>query len=95
MKKSFPLRLLGIMIISVLVFGGCSVGGKNTKQTSSTLTSGSTFTAKDAKNITDNDLINSSKEDTPTQLDSAGEQTNQLSSDEIDLLLDDDININP
>lgn len=95
MKKRFPLRLLSIMIISVLIFSGCSVGGKNTKQTSNTLTSSRTFTTKDAKNITDNDLINFSKEDTPTQLDSAGEQTNQLSSDEIDLLLDDDISSNP
>lgn len=94
MKKSFALRLLGMLIISALIFAGCSVGGKNTKQKSNTLTSGNTFTTKDAKSITDDDLINSAAEDTPTQLDSVENQTKQLSSDEIDLLLNDNINSN-
>jgi len=94
LKKGFVLRLLAILIISTLVFTGCSVGGKNTNEKSNTLNSSNTSTMKDGKSITDNDLMNSANEDAPTQLDSVGDQTNQLSSDEIDLLLNDNININ-
>ncbi|MBV7271345.1 hypothetical protein I6U48_00220 [Clostridium sp. PL3] len=91
MKKRFALKLVGVMIISVLIFAGLSVSGKITKQKFSNVTSVNTITTKDVKSITDNDLINSSAEDTPTQLDSVEDQTKQLTPSETNLLLNDDI----
>lgn len=91
LKKRFALKLVGAMIISVLIFAGLSVRRKSTEQKSSTVTSANTITTKDVKSITDNDLINSAEEDTPTQLDSVEDQTKQLSPSETNLLLNDDI----
>ncbi len=91
LKKRFALKLVGAMIISVLIFAGLSVSGKSTEQKSSNVTSVNTITTKDVKSITDDDLINSAAEDTPTQLDSVEDQTKQLSPNETNLLLNDDI----
>ncbi len=91
LKKRFALKLVGVMIISVLIFAGLSVSGKITKQKFSNVTSVNTITTKDVKSITDNDLINSSAEDTPTRLDSVEDQTKQLTPSETNLLLNDDI----
>lgn len=91
LKKRFALKLVGVVIISALIFAGLSVSGKATEQRPSTVTSVNPITTKDAKSITDNDLINFASEDALTQLDSVGDQTKQLSTDETNLLLNDDI----
>lgn len=85
-KKTFSLGLICILTITTLIFSGCSTENRkadNLKEVSNTTLN------KDAKTITDNDLINSDKEDSNIQLDSIDTQSQQLSTDEIDLLLND------
>lgn len=81
-----------------------SKGVNNTQQTSTTVAPGSNSTIadlgsnsttnKDAKNITDIDLMNSAKEDSSVQLDSVDTEAQQLSSEEIDSLLNDNSGLN-
>lgn len=81
-----------------------SKGVNNTQQTSTTVapssnstiadTGSNSTTNKDAKNITDVDLMNSAKEDSSVQLDSVDTESQQLSSEEIDSLLNDNSGLN-
>jgi purine-nucleoside phosphorylase len=104
LKKRFLLGLISIFTISTLLFAGCSNSGKdarnlntgnNTQQALNTSTNGNNSTIKkDSKNIADSDLINSASEDSPALLTSVDAQSENLSSDEIDSLLDDNSNLN-
>jgi len=85
-KKIFPLKIICILTITTFLFVGCSNGNKqakNLKEVSKATMS------KNAKSITDNDLLDSQKQDSSTQLDSIDDQIYQLSTDEIDYLLND------
>ena len=88
-----------IMTAAALLLTGCSNGGRriknNKQQAAVTSSAGSTSAVKkDAKNITDSDLINSAAEDEDVQLDSVDDQSQQLNSDEIDTLLNDNSDLN-
>lgn len=105
MKRKFSVGIVCIFTITTLLFAGCSNRGtrannlkevSSTHQTSNVSTKyntstmgGNTTINKDAKDITDSDLINSEAEDTSIQLDSLDTQAYQLSTDEIDSLLND------
>ena len=102
MKRKFAIEI--IFILTALLFTGCSNGegkagklkeGDNLQQSSNTSKSVSNTTIKkDAKTITDSDLINSAGEDSSVQLDSLDDQLEQLSPDEIDSLLSDNSDLN-
>lgn len=103
MKKKFILQLLGLLIVTTLLFTGCSNSGKsannfnknNTPQTATSVAdSGSPKAENNEKNITDSDLLKTADEDSTTQLDSIDDNSKQLSSDEIDSLLNDNSDIN-
>ena len=104
LKRKFSVGMICILTITTLLFVGCSNGSKgannskgvnNTQQTSTTVAPGSNSTTnKDAKNITDIDLMNSAKEDSSVQLDSVDTEAQQLSSEEIDSLLNDNSGLN-
>lgn len=91
MKRKFAVAVVCIITITTLLFTGCS----NDRKTAESSKGGINSTInKDAKNITDSDLINSAEEDSSTQLESLDTQSQQLSSDEIDSLLDDNNDLN-
>ena len=104
LKKHFTLGIICLVTIVALLLTGCSNArskaeglkrGNITKQNSNNYSAGNNSTIKkDAKNITDIDLINSSVEDSSVQLDSLDDFTLQLSSDEIDSLLSDNSDLN-
>ncbi|MDP4089874.1 MAG: hypothetical protein Q8930_11465 [Bacillota bacterium] len=93
MKSKFVLVLAGIFTITALLLTGCTNGsqrvGSRGQQSSVSTAPGSSAINKDAKNITDSDLISSAKQDEDVQLDSPEDQSQQLSSDDIDSLLND------
>ena len=104
LKRKFTLAIVSILTIAALLFTGCSnverradklKRGNITKQNSNTSSAGNNTTLKkDARNITDNDLINSAMEDSSVQLDSLDDFTGQMNSDELDLLLNDNSDLN-
>lgn len=94
LKNKFVLNATCILIITSLLFAGCSNGTKTSTDgkagtNNTTSTTGDSTINKDAKNINDSDLINSATSDSTVQLDSVDNPTQQLSSDEIDALLND------
>lgn len=99
MKRKFMVGIISILTVTALLFSGCANGARrirnNKQQTTAASTAGSTSAVKkDAKSITDSDLINSAAEDEDVQLDSMDDQSQQLSSDEIDTLLNDNSDLN-
>jgi hypothetical protein len=83
-----------LLIITSLLFAGCSNGTKTSTDgkagtNNATSTTGASTISKDAKTINDSDLMNSATSDSTVQLDSVDDPTQQLSSDEIDALLND------
>lgn len=99
MKRKFMVGVISIMTAAALLLTGCANGGRrikgNKQQAAVTSSAGSTSAVKkDAKNITDSDLINSAAEDEDVQLDSVDDQSQQLNSDEIDTLLNDNSDLN-
>lgn len=104
MKRKFILSILSIMTVTTLLCIGCankqkvssSLKEKNATYQSSNITTDSTSatntifpTNKDPKNVTDNDFLKSADEDTAVQLDSVDSPLQELSSDEINTLLND------
>lgn len=99
MKKNFSLKLTSILAIIVLLFAGCSnrtkaennLRGVNSKLQTSVISKNSNTSVlnKDSKNITDEDLLNSANEDSTSQLDSLDAQDQNLTTDEINILLND------
>lgn len=98
MKKGLTAVLICILTISTLLFSGCAKGGSKllglkvgntSRQISNTSSTNTNTVSKDVKSITDNELIKSAEEDSPVQLDSMDSQSQELTSDDIDTLLDD------
>lgn len=99
MKRKFVIGAISVLTIAALMFTGCGrlrnkikeVRANNTTQQSSKANKeDSAATAgKDAKNISDSDLMKSEAEDEGVQLDSAEDVSQQLSSEELDTLLND------
>lgn len=104
MKRKFILELAGILTLTTLLFAGCSSGGNTanklmegdkTNQTSNASAVKSTSAInKDPKKITDSDLLNSDSKDSTVQLDPVDGESQQLSSDEIDTLLNENNDLN-
>ncbi|MDP4144912.1 MAG: hypothetical protein Q8936_10605 [Bacillota bacterium] len=102
MKKSFVLGLMIMMTISALLFSGCSMGGRLanrvqkrtvSEQNNNNSAQGNTVVRKNLKDVTDEDLLNASSDDSSTQLDSIDNQADQLNSDDLDTLLNDSSDI--
>ena len=99
LKRKFAVELVCLFTIVALLFTGCSKMGKNANnlrsennstQTSNPTTDGSTSTTKtNAKTITDSDLLKTVSEDSTVELDSVYDNSQELSKDEIDTLLND------
>ena len=99
LKNKSILNATCVLIITSLLIAGCSNGTKistngqaGTNNTAST--TGASTINKDAKTISDSDLMNSATSDSTAVLDSVDDPGQQLSSDEIDALLNDNSAIN-
>jgi len=97
LKKSIAVKIICLFTIGALLFAGCSSSGKsinNPSQDSTVQATVNTSTIKsNVKDITDSDLLKSADEDSTTQLDSADDNSKELTSDEIDTLLNDNSDI--
>ncbi|KOA18727.1 hypothetical protein CLHOM_30110 [Clostridium homopropionicum DSM 5847] len=79
---------------NTLVTENTSVKDDNSSDESSLSTNNISTVNKNARNITDSDLLNSDKSDSTSQLDSLYIQSEQLTQDEIDSLLNDNSDLN-
>ena len=86
MKNIFSLGIICTLMVTTLLFSGCSNGANKSNNPKG---ASDTTISNDVKSITDIDLINSDKEDPTVQLDSIDTQSQELSTEEIDLLLND------
>lgn len=97
MKRKFILGIVSTLTLTALLFTGCAnkqkvssaLKSENTTYQSSNTSNANTTSSinKDAKSISDNDLLKSASEDSATQLDSFDSQSQELNSDEINSLL--------
>lgn len=102
LKKKFILGIVSILTLFALLLTGCAnrqkvssaLKAENTKyQSSNTSANNTVSTNKDSKSITDDDLLKSTGDDSSTQLDSVDSQSVQLSSDEINALLNENTDL--
>lgn len=103
MKRKFILGIVSALTLIALLLTGCAnnqkvssdLKAKNNIYQSSNAPNANTTSSinKDAKSITDDDLLKSAGEDSSTQLDSVDSQSVQLSSDEINALLNENTDL--
>jgi hypothetical protein len=93
MKKKLSLAVAVVLIVSTLVFAGCSFGRNGAKNRLQQRNNTSAVNI-DKSTITDEDLVNLPQEDSSIQLDSPDDEQLQLTPEEIDALLDDGGDLN-
>lgn len=102
MKRKFALGIVSTLTIIALLLTGCASKQKvssalkaenTTYQSSNTSANNTLTTNKDIKSITDEDLLKSAGQDSSTQLDSVDSQSEQLNSDEINALLNENTDL--
>lgn len=97
MKRKFLLGIIGTLTASALLFSGCSkvsssLEGANIQKSSAVSDTSSSY--KIPKNITDKELMKEADGDSSVQLDSVDNQSQQLTTDEINSLLNDNNDLN-
>lgn len=85
MRKKFILAIAVLLSVTMLLSSGCS----DIVKTASTAKGGNI-----SSSVSDNDLINSDRQDSSPQLDSIDDQVQDLSQDELNSLLNDNSDLN-
>lgn len=103
MKRKLMLRVVSTLALMAMLLTGCAskqkvssdLKAKNNIYQSSNASNANTVSSinKDAKSISDNDLLKSANEDSTTQLDSVDGQSQELNSDEINSLLNENTDL--